>query len=93
MNILLDCKKETFILPRINNLSKTNLKNLINDSEELYHKQIDDITNDIVLNGKYKIILLAGPSSSGKQHHPTYFVKNWQNTVMNLWLFLLTTFS
>lgn len=66
MNILHDYKKETFDLGKINELSTENPAKLIEDSEELYHKQIADIVNDIVTNGNYKFILLAGPSSSGK---------------------------
>jgi len=58
--------KETFKLDVINDLSQNNAEQLIKDSEHLYHKQIKDIVNEIALNGKYKIILLAGPSSSGK---------------------------
>lgn len=66
MNILHDYKKESFDLGRINELALTDPKKLIEDSEELYHKQINDIVNDIVTKNCYKFILLAGPSSSGK---------------------------
>lgn len=66
MNILHDYKKEIFDLEKINELSLKNTKKLIDDSEELYIKQVMDIANEISLNGKYKVILLAGPSSSGK---------------------------
>lgn len=66
MNILHDYKKEIFDLEKINELSLEDPTKLIEDSEELYRKQINDIANDIVSNGNYKFILLAGPSSSGK---------------------------
>lgn len=66
MNILHDYKKEIFDLEKINELSQEDPAKLIEDSEELYRKQINDIANDIVSNGNYKFILLAGPSSSGK---------------------------
>ena len=66
MNILHDYKKEIFDLGKINELALENPTKLIEDSENLYHKQINYIVNDIVANGNYKFILLAGPSSSGK---------------------------
>ena len=58
--------KETFRLDIVNELSQTDPEQLVKDSEHLYHKQIRTIVNEIVLNGQYKVILLAGPSSSGK---------------------------
>ncbi len=66
MNILHDYKKEIFDLEKINQLALEDPNRLIEDSEQLYQKQISDIVNEIVTNGKYKFILLAGPSSSGK---------------------------
>ncbi len=66
MNILHDYKKEIFDLEKINALAIKNPLKLIEDSEDFYHKQINDIVNNIVTNGKYKFVLLAGPSSSGK---------------------------
>ncbi|MBE7074816.1 MAG: nucleoside kinase [Clostridiales bacterium] len=76
MNILHDYKKEIFDLGKINELSITNVKKLIEDSEELYHKQVDDVADEIVKNGEYKIILLAGPSSSGKTTTSNLLRKN-----------------
>lgn len=66
MNILHDYKKETFTLEKLNELATTNPTLLIKDAEDLYHKQINDVVNDITQKDEYKIILLAGPSSSGK---------------------------
>lgn len=66
MNILHDYKKETFTLEKLNELATTNPTLLIKDAEDLYHKQINDVVNDITKKNEYKIILLAGPSSSGK---------------------------
>lgn len=66
MNILHDYKKETFTLEKLNELATTNPTLLIKDAEDLYHKQINDVVNDITKKDEYKIILLAGPSSSGK---------------------------
>lgn len=66
MNILHDYKKETFTLEKLNELATTNPTLLIKDAEDLYHKQINDVVNDITKQDEYKIILLAGPSSSGK---------------------------
>jgi len=54
----------------------TLVKKLIEDSEELYHKQVDDVADEIVKNGEYKIILLAGPSSSGKTTTSNLLRKN-----------------
>ena len=66
MNILHDYKKETFDLEKLNELAVSNTQLLIKDAEALYRKQIDDVVSDITKKGNYKIILLAGPSSSGK---------------------------
>lgn len=66
MNILHDYKKESFDLDKINELSLLNPQKLIEDSEQIYQKQITDIVREIATNGNYKVILLAGPSSSGK---------------------------
>ena len=58
--------KETFSLDVVNELSQTDANQLVKESEHLYKKQIRTIVNEVVLNGQYKVILLAGPSSSGK---------------------------
>lgn len=58
--------KETFSLDIVNELSQTDANQLVKESENLYKKQIRTIVNEVVLNGQYKVILLAGPSSSGK---------------------------
>lgn len=89
MNILHDYKKEIFDLGKINELSVENPTKLIEDGEELYHKQINDIVNDIVANGKYKVILLAGPSSSGKTTTSNLICKelaehNYESLVVSL---------
>lgn len=61
-----DYIKENFDLNEINKLSTTDTESLILNAEESYHKQIDEIAKNIASNGKIKVILLAGPSSSGK---------------------------
>lgn len=66
MEFLHDYKKDTFDLTKVNELSKLNTTALIQEAEELYRKQIDEIANQIVKNGKTKVVLMAGPSSSGK---------------------------
>ena len=59
-------KKEAFNLTQLNQMAKTNYQKLIADSESFYHNQINEIANQIASNGKYKIVLVSGPSSSGK---------------------------
>ena len=66
MNILHDYKKEIFELEKINELAVTNPQVLIENAEDLYRRQVNEVVHDITTHGKYKIILLAGPSSSGK---------------------------
>lgn len=89
MNILHDYKKEIFDLNKINELSVENPTKLIEDSEELYHKQINDIVNEVIANGNYKFILLAGPSSSGKTTTSNLICKalsehNYESLVVSL---------
>ena len=51
----------------INRLSKTQPQVFINDCEDAYTQRIDMAADTIVQNrDKYKIVLLAGPSASGK---------------------------
>ncbi len=59
-------KKEAFNLNAVNQQSKQNPKKLIDNAEKAYHEQINEIADAIAKNGKYKIVLMAGPSSSGK---------------------------
>ena len=59
-------KKETFNLNEINSLSVSSPQKLIDEAEKSYQKQIDEIANQIAQNGNYKVVLMAGPSSSGK---------------------------
>jgi len=46
--------------------SESNLTKLIETSENNYKNQVKQVVNEIVKNDKYKIVLLSGPSSSGK---------------------------
>lgn len=54
-----------FYCDEINNLAKNDTNLLVSMSEEMYHEQIKELVKD-ALNKNTKIILLAGPSSSGK---------------------------
>lgn len=75
MNILHDYKKEIFDLEKINQLALNDPIRLIEDSEQLYQKQIGDIVHEIAAKGNYKFILLAGPSSSGKTTTSNFICK------------------
>lgn len=66
MNIIKEYKKEVYDLGVINDFAKLDSSTLIKESECDYHKQINEIAKEIIEYGKYKIILMAGPSSSGK---------------------------
>lgn len=66
MEFLHNYQKISFDLNNVNELSIQAPAKLIADAESLYRKQIDEIAEDIIKNGKYKVVLLAGPSSSGK---------------------------
>lgn len=66
MEFIHNYQKVSFDLSIINEISKNNPQKLINDAETLYRKQINEIADQIVSNGKYKVVLMAGPSSSGK---------------------------
>lgn len=66
MEFLHNYQKVSFDLSIVNELSKTNPEKLIKDAETLYRKQIDEIAAQIIERGNVKVILLAGPSSSGK---------------------------
>ena len=54
-----------FFVDEINNLAKNDTSLLVGMSEEMYHEQISELVLDAT-NKKAKIILVAGPSSSGK---------------------------
>ncbi len=54
-----------FFVDEINNLAKNDTNLLVGMSEEMYHEQISELVLDAT-NKKAKIILVAGPSSSGK---------------------------
>lgn len=56
----------SYFLDEVNTLSSTDYNLLISMAEEIYHNQINDIANDILQKGNIKIVLVAGPSSSGK---------------------------
>ncbi len=66
MNIIKEYKKTTFDLGVVNDFAKLDSETLIKESEADYHAQINEIAKEIIEYGKYKIILMAGPSSSGK---------------------------
>lgn len=55
-----------FFLEEINNLSSLDANLLVTMGEEMYHEQIKTLVEQVLENNKIKIILLAGPSSSGK---------------------------
>ena len=57
--------KTCYDIEVVNWNAKHNLKELISVSERIYHNQIRNITATVITENK-KIILLAGPSSSGK---------------------------
>lgn len=58
--------RNIFYIDEINNLAKNDDKLLISMSEEMYHDQTTEMVNDIISKENVKIILIAGPSSSGK---------------------------
>lgn len=66
MNLLHDYKKETYDLNQVNQLALKDAQALIKASEDMYHDQITAVVKEILQNDKNKIVLLAGPSSSGK---------------------------
>ncbi len=55
----------TFFIEEINNLAQNDKELLVSMGEEMYHDQIDTLAKDII-EKQAKIILVAGPSSSGK---------------------------
>ena len=61
----MELNKNIYYVDEINNLAKSDEKLLIDMAENMFQNQIDDMIEDI-LNKHTKIILLAGPSSSGK---------------------------
>ena len=76
MEFLHNYQKVSFDLTIVNELSKTNPQKLISDAESLYRKQINEISEQIIANGKYKVVLMAGPSSSGKTTSSNLIRKN-----------------
>ena len=61
----MQANKNIYYVDEFNNLKNTDEQLLVDMSENMFHNQIDDIVDEI-LEKKVKIVLLAGPSSSGK---------------------------
>lgn len=59
-------KNNAFFLNEINEMAKQDKNLLIQMGEEMYRSQITELGEIITKNSDIKIILLAGPSSSGK---------------------------
>jgi len=59
-------------LKSINDQKNKDLKSLIETSEKKYKDQVKQVVNAVIKNDKYKIILLSGPSSSGKTTTSNY---------------------
>lgn len=57
--------KDIILIDELNQKIKQDSKQLVNFSESYYFNQIENVCNDIIIKN-YKIILLAGPSASGK---------------------------
>lgn len=57
--------KTCYDLEMVNRLVKENPKELVKVSEKIYDDQIEKVVKHI-MRGKYKFLLLSGPSSSGK---------------------------
>ena len=94
MEYLHDYKKDSFNLPVINELAEIDVQKLISDSEKIYKKQMDRIVDDILSNNKIKIVLMAGPSSSGKTTSSNIIMdklskKNYESIVVSLDNFFL----
>ena len=59
-------ENNTFFLDEVNNLAKLDKNLLISMSEEMYHQQIEDLVEELIKKETARIVLIAGPSSSGK---------------------------
>ncbi len=53
-------------LSLINEKAAENAEKFITDCENVYKKAVSDVVNEFLSNSDYDIVLLAGPSSSGK---------------------------
>ena len=64
-------RKERFDVTVLNESAKRNPSQVIARSEEFYRNQVEQVADDFLGRiAENRIILLAGPSSSGKQPHP-----------------------
>lgn len=59
-------KRNSYYIDEINRLAKTDKDLLISMSEGIYHDQINEVVDEIIARKNVKIVLIAGPSSSGK---------------------------
>lgn len=73
-----DVARTSYNLERVNRLARENPEKLVEVSEKIVDDQIERVVDAIVEN-KYKFVLLAGPSSSGKTTS-THFIANKLNT-------------
>lgn len=59
-------QQNRFYIEEINDLATKDTNLLITMGEQMYHSQIFDVTTDIIRHNDVKVVLVAGPSSSGK---------------------------
>lgn len=66
MKVINRLKNSYIDIAEINELAK-NPAEFIESCENNYHSQINDVVQEVISsNGRYRVLLLAGPSSSGK---------------------------
>ena len=70
--------RNIFYLDEVNNLAKTDKELLVRMSEEMYSNQINELVED-ALTKPVKILLVAGPSSSGKTTTSNLITKTLQS--------------
>ena len=66
--------KTCYDLEFVNRLVKENPKELVKISEKIVDDQIEKVV-DHIMQGKYKFLLLSGPSSSGKTTTANFIIK------------------
>lgn len=58
--------KSLYTLSSINEAASRDYESFVNQSEDIYTKSISNLTDKIIENPENKIIMVAGPSASGK---------------------------
>ncbi len=81
-----------YTLSSINKAASNDYESFVRTSEDLYTKTLSDLTEKIIENHENKIVMVAGPSASGKTTSATKLAKLIYNRGVNAYTISLDDF-